>query len=115
MSADNGIYIGVFDDCIKVRHAQAIENCDYGDDWPKEVTDWYRVTYFKDAETFLSIGEAVKYALKISREYSILEYGVCTIPYNTPLLDLTVEEAHAKLDAYWHVRLKEQIKENREG
>ncbi len=121
MSADNGVYIGRFPGVgssveYRVIHAQAIENCDDSGNRPethdqafeghaqdREIVDWNRVSYYGNAKTFSNHAEAFTEAQKLaddilSDEYCpILEYGICDIVYDRPLLDLTVEEANRKL------------------
>jgi len=101
MSADNGIYIGKFprtDGGIEYRvvHAQAIDNVDYGD---TEHQDLYRVLYFGKAPVFSDADSAWEVARICSKNYDILEYGVSELEFDRPLLNLSVEEAEARLRA----------------
>lgn len=82
MSADNGVYIGIFptangDKEYRVTHAQAIDNVE---------CDEYVRGYFENAECFQSIADAVTRAQAIEAEIlndpicPICEYGVCVLP-----------------------------------
>jgi hypothetical protein len=116
MSADNGIYIGIFPTAggkeYRVIEAQAIDNCSFDDSLhdpiPGEVTEWYRVIYYRNAEVFTNKTEALIYAEKLANEQEILEYGISGIEYDRPLLPLHADEAEAKLNKYWADRAKVQ-------
>ena len=56
MSADNGIYIGKFDDGYRVIHAQAIEHCEGSPD--DDVTLAYINNYFGEAKLLKTSDEA---------------------------------------------------------
>ena len=110
MSADNGVFIGIFPKGdskeYRVIHAQAIENCDRetsGSYWKEkfELTNLYRALYYGDAKTFDKESDAKKYACELSKEYSFLEYGICYIEYDLPILSMTAEEARLKIDQYY--------------
>src|SRR3990170_8825474 len=122
MSADNGIYIGRFtlpdgtkDTAFEYRviHTQAIENCDYGVDFPAELTQAYRVLYYGKADICSTEKEAWEQAAAMEKavaesDFPVLEYGVSEIHYDVPFPSMTVEEARKKQDEYWGQREKEQ-------
>ena len=78
MSADNGIYIGHFDDGYRVIHAQAIENVYEGPEYMRQ--------YFDAASVQKTLDEAYKEATLLNSELQqdyanegfpyILEYGI---------------------------------------
>jgi hypothetical protein len=74
MSADNGIYIGIFADGeCRVAHAMAIDNCwDYKTG--EEVPDFIHCLYH-DAPSFKSLDEAWPEALR-QLEEGYTEYGI---------------------------------------
>lgn len=84
MSADNGIYIGVFKDGERrVIEAQAIENIDY----PESENASAIVDYFGNAKVFHTTGEALEEACRMETEiansdFPILEYGISTILFS---------------------------------
>lgn len=116
MSADNGIYIGRFKDEVgivtfRVTHAQAIENCDYSDDFPNELTDASRVLYYGRSKVYTTEAEAVQRANEIYHEIMegscpILEYGVCQCWYDVPFPAMTPEEANEFQRKYWDEHYK---------
>jgi len=102
MSADNGIYIGVFDDGYRVIHAQAIDNCE-GDD---DVTLAYIHTYFKNAKVISDRAEAWQAARDIYDEmglddFAVLEYGISEIQFNIPFPKMTEEKCQRLMGALW--------------
>lgn len=107
MSADNGIYIGVFptgagEREYRVIHAQAIEDCDYGNE---EMQDHYRLVYFGSAKATPSRDEAWSLAREMADEilsdYGVLEYGVSETHFERPLISKTVAEANEWLLHKW--------------
>jgi len=119
MSADNGIYIARFVGSdgnyeYRVAHAQAIENCDYSDRYPKQFIDATRVLYFGDSKVYKSHEEALERAREIERElvdedpYEMfyIEYGICDVCYDTPFPDMSMEEANRIVDEFWRSGLK---------
>ena len=80
MSADNGIYIGDFEDGYRVIYAQAIDNCE-GED---EVTNAYIHVYFKDAKVFSFRDDK----MASEPDLFILEYGISeiTFPFKFPVM-----------------------------
>jgi len=114
MSADNGIYIGVFpternDQSREYRviEAQAIDNLDF---FPDEETEKKFngenprsiVEYFGHAEVFHDLALAEKKAFSIEKEIAdsycpILEYGISTIRFAHPY---SFYQAHAKEIVY---------------
>jgi hypothetical protein len=130
MSADNGIYIGEFPIADRkewrVIHAQAIENCDddsgyYPPALPQYITDLYRVLYWGASMVFDTIEQAREEAWTIDDEmrkgdFYILEYGICFIEYDRPLLDMEYGLASTLLDAYWEYRQRQKkIAEKEQG
>lgn len=101
MSADNGIYIGVFPNTIRVIHAQAIEDCDDVDWLPTEVTDAYCVSYYGKSAHFNSMQYAMTEAEKLEDKYEWTEYGLCTIKYERPLPDYSRDEASKIIEDFW--------------
>jgi len=82
MSADNGIYILQTEGPeFRVQHCQAIENINWDDnikDYTEDEDVWIenaRIT-FKNAPVFNNERDAVIFAHKCSKKYSILEYGI---------------------------------------
>ena len=122
MSADNGIYVARFlhPDSFEYRvaHLQNIENCDDDGNRPKghdqawegtprdkEEVDNYRVVAFGRARLFFSLSEAIAYAQSMERDimessFPVLEYGICEIVYDRPILNKTRKEAMAWIDKY---------------
>lgn len=101
MSADNGVYIGCFPKSegvteYRVIHAQNIEDVYYGD---AETQDHWRVVYFGSAEPVDARDVAWKKACDLADTIDVLEYGVCEIQFDRPLIDKTVEEANRWLNA----------------
>ena len=74
MSADNGIYIGVFDDGYRVIEAQAIDNCEGSPD--DETMLAYIHNYFKHAKLLSDRGEAWQAARKLPAPPQGLPSGV---------------------------------------
>uniref|UniRef100_A0A6M3KU23 Uncharacterized protein n=1 Tax=viral metagenome TaxID=1070528 RepID=A0A6M3KU23_9ZZZZ len=114
MSADNTIVVGRFltkndSPYYKVCHCQAVENCDYSNNYPKNLIDWYRVVYFYDAPTFYDKQISLEFAFSIEKDFEdeghFVEYGVAEIDYNTVLLDITAEEAQKKINEWWDAYL----------
>lgn len=106
MSADNGIYIAKFPRMngtpgfeYRVIHAQAIENCDYG---TPEQQDAYRWSYFGKETAYFDKDEAALEANKMADEEEaegyFLEYGVCHLDFDRPLVRMTEEEIKRILD-----------------
>lgn len=102
MSADNGIYIGVFpteggEVEYRVIHAQAIDNVDFGS---TQEQDAYRASYFGGPNVFATkdktaaLLEASRKADEITSDdfCGILEYGIQTLPFDRPLVSMTQEE-----------------------
>jgi len=94
MSADNGIYIGKFNNGeIRVIHAQAIENLWY----PDSENAGYIVSYFKGAATFTNEAEAQRHAFKMENDIlsddfgPILEYGIKTLTFSKSFKDYEEE------------------------
>ena len=113
MSADNGIYIGVFPIAdggkeYRVIHAGAIENCDDSKSFPQSLIDAYRVRYWKDAPVFDNRDAAWSKAREIYDKIMeddfcpVVEYGVCEIVYDRPLESMSIEEAERVMEAYWN-------------
>jgi hypothetical protein len=100
MSADNTVAIGKFTDGFRVVHAQAIENCDYADGFPKEETQAYRVVYYGDSEVFENEEAAHKQAIMLYNEMPFVEYGIQLIDYNEPFPSMTVKQAKKLLGWY---------------
>lgn len=85
MSADNGIYIGVFGDGeIRVAHAQAVDNC-----WDENGAedDVYIGLFFQDAESFEDLESAFSYAHKLEDEIEYTEYGINTLHFQNSFAD----------------------------
>jgi len=124
MSADNGIYIGRFKhvECsrplvdeggayydvetgeyeYRVIHAQSIENCDYADDFPKEVTDAYRALYYgNDVAVYKTSEEAYKHAGELAKLEPILEYGISWIQYDVPFPEY-IADPNEVIKKYWN-------------
>lgn len=102
MSADNGIYIGVFSDGYRVIEAQAIENCE-GDD---DATLAYIHSYFKSATVISDREEAWQKARDIYDEmrlddFAILEYGISEIQFNIPYPEMSEEKCSRLMGALW--------------
>ena len=82
MSADNGIYILQTDGPeFRVQHCMAIENINWNDDagdYTEDQDVWIKNArvIFKNAPVFTDEDKAAAFAVKCSKEYSILEYGV---------------------------------------
>jgi hypothetical protein len=103
MSADNGIYIGKFptnSECTefeyRVIEAAAIENVDYG---TKAKQDAYRVSYFGRTErVFSDRKEALVFAHDWAEEFDILEYGVCELKFDRPLVSMSEDKIKRILD-----------------
>jgi uncharacterized protein with ParB-like and HNH nuclease domain len=102
MSADNGIYIGIFgndNNEFRVIHAQAIDNVF----WPDGENAEYIVDYFQDATCFPTIEEAELEANKMADEiYSddfcpILEYGISYLRFTKKFSDY-IPQAVMKLE-----------------
>lgn len=107
ISADNGIYIASFPTEkdgsgyreYRVIHAQAIENCDYGDEREQ---DLYRLSYYGDAKVYETEAEAMEEAKRLYSECDICEYGICSLEFDRPLLkDRSSEQAEKELNAMW--------------
>jgi len=119
MSADNGIYIGRFlakcnDDYepsesgnpiyeYRVTHATAIENCDYAEDFPKEVTDAYRATYYGNVPVFKTSEEAYRQAGELAKLEPVLEYGISMIQYDVQFPGYIADPNEA-LSKYWNAQ-----------
>jgi hypothetical protein len=110
MSADNGVYVGVFKDeqgnlTYRVTHAQAIENCDHSEDFPAELTHASRVSYFGNSEVFTDLTRALEKADEIYQEVADegfpIEYGICVCEYNEPFPNMTVQEAAEFEEKFW--------------
>lgn len=101
MSADNAILIAQFPDGYRVIHCQASENCDDSEAYPSYVTDCYRVLYFADAPLFTNVDDARKCAFDFEEQYEYVEYGICSVDYDRPLLSMSEKEASDKLDEYF--------------
>ena len=110
MSADNGIYIGRFlaknpsKDMkyeYRVCYAQAIENCDHTDDFPKELSDAAIVSYYGKSPVFHVALLANEYAHKLHSQHDWTEYGVCGINYDILFPTYTQEEADKIHDDYF--------------
>lgn len=98
MSADNGVYIGIFPNkSYRVIYTQCIDNCDDVEYLSSDNTDLYRVVYWKDAPEFSTFEDAANYASELAETYSYLEYGVSIISYSRPLLDMDSATAADKL------------------
>lgn len=109
MSADNGIYIGIFKDTIRVIHAQAIENCSPSDDFPQELTDSSIVLYFGGSKHYSTKDEAWQRAREIYDEmknddWFILEYGISEINFDCDFPKISKEEAEKFQNDYWENR-----------
>ena len=109
MSADNCVAIGSFplvDNTgaavveYRVIHAQAIENCDFGD---TEEQDYTRVSYYGQATSIATYEEAQKEANRLYAELDICEYGICDMEYDRPLINKTPEEATKWLNEKWGI------------
>ena len=75
MSADNGIYIHEFENGWKVCHAQAIENIF----WEADESGYNQnelKTYFEESSLYKTEDDAMKEAVKLSKEYEWTEYGI---------------------------------------
>jgi len=128
MSADNGVYIGVFpktdssDKEYRVIEAGAIENCDYhfADDEKDNhrLQDRVRVCYYGKSKSFSSEKEAYAEAQRIYEEiistFGICEYGISQIDYERPLPDISIEQARQELDVWWKRFEAVRQKENEE-
>jgi hypothetical protein len=108
VSADNGCYCsrwiakdGSYE--YRVAHAQAIENCDYG-----ELADAYRVLYFSSSEVYDNRKEALDEAIRLYDDLPICEYGICEIDYDVPFPFMTYREAEEVLDTYWKDFMKQK-------
>ena len=110
MSADNGIYIARFpltsDEKVghewRVVHAQAIDNCDYGE---PEMQDAYRFAYFGKSKSYSTEEEALKCAHEIYKrmeseegDFFILEYGISFLRFSRPLRSFSAEDLKRILD-----------------
>ena len=65
----------------RVIHAQAIKNVCY---FPKGSVEEAKeiVSYFQNAEVYLKDIEAINYAVKRSRNFDVLEYGISFVPFS---------------------------------
>lgn len=95
MSADNGIYIGIFPTTdggkeYRVIEASAIDNVNCG---TEEYQDHMRLLYFGKAKSLPGFVSAITEAFKLKEEYPILEYGINELEFDRPLLNKTIEEA----------------------
>lgn len=108
MSADNGIYIGVFPTTeggteYRVIHTIAIDNVAWGN---TQQQDAYRALYFGGEGVFitgdhqLAVQEASrKEQVILNDEYCpVLEYGVNTITFDRPLVAMTEAQALSILE-----------------
>ena len=92
MSADNGIYVGMFNDGIRVIEAQAIENTKYeGVDSP--IARAYQYLYYRKSIECKTLDEAYRIADKLAED-GYTEYGICKIQYNHDFPQMTSMEAH---------------------
>jgi len=114
MSADNGIYIAEFPTVdgkieYRVNHCQNIEDTeDNPEYYPQEFTDHCRVCKFgpfsgsdDELRIFEDRESAEEYAWDLEHKTDILEYGVCHLKFDRPLLNKTAEEASKWLDNWW--------------
>ena len=104
MSADNGIYIGVFDDGYRVIEAQAIDNCEGSPD--DETTLAYIHNYFSRAKLITDREEAWQTARDIYDEmrlddFAVLEYGISEIQFNIPFPKMTKEREKRLMGVLW--------------
>lgn len=83
MSADNGVYIlETAGPEFRVVYAQAIDSI-YGK-FNDETLHWEGdmnmiVDYFRNSEIFTEYEHALEYAIRLSKDYWHLEYGICNI------------------------------------
>lgn len=114
MSADNGIYVASFPNKdggkeFRVAHAQAIENTTLnfmpnGENKTK-LQDAYRVLIFGQSAVFANRDQALQKAAEVEDEimnsnYAVLEYGICFLDFDRPLVDLTYEEAEEAVRSF---------------
>lgn len=102
MSADNGIYVGVFSDGeIRVIEAQAIDNIFY----PNGENSESIVDYFQNGKRFSSLEEGILGAHKMEEEilksdFPILEYGVNVLRFSKSLQNYKEENMKKKKRQY---------------
>ena len=116
MSADNGIYIGRFNEengpIYKVIHTQAIENCNKSPYWPEDLIDAEIVSYYGQAKTFNNPDTAMLLAITMEDEIEsndgFTEYGICQINYGQPFPTMTKEEAEQIIEDFWADRGQEK-------
>lgn len=111
MSADNGIYISQWknlDGSLEFRaaHTTAIENCEDSQDYPKRLTDAYRVFTFGNSDVYKTLEDAQKKAWEIydwimDSDFPVIEYGICRLTFDEPFPAMTMEEAKANVMNYW--------------
>ena len=117
MSADNGIYIGIFPKAdgsgkeYRVIEAAAIENCNDDPQFPQKVTDAYLVIYYGDARV-MTKEQAQKEAFRLQEEYEWTEYGICTLEYSRPFPTMTKEEAEKVQEDYWEGDVEAEVNTN---
>jgi hypothetical protein len=88
MSADNGVYILVLRDQIRVTEAQAIDNIYWWFNREYElelgegtINPLGIIRYFQKARIFKSDEDAMRHAFNIARDISYLEYGISEITH----------------------------------
>jgi len=94
MSADNGVYIGKWNDGYRVCHAQAIENIDCVD-----IGKEYECLLFGKSKIFSTQKEASEQASKIYNEimesdFPICEYGICYVGDRGEWANIDATEAY---------------------
>lgn len=102
MSADNGIYIGQWDDGFRVAYCHAIDNIDC-EGLKKE----YECALFGNSKVFATKQEAMQEAMRMEEEimnsdFPILEYGISSIGHRGEWPKMSIKEARDALSAYWH-------------
>jgi hypothetical protein len=93
MSADNGIYIGIFPEQdgkeYRVIHAQAIENLNFDPDTDDGFNSLWVCMLYAQAPEFFSYSDAMNHVFEIEREIMssmcpVIEYGIVDIDFQYP-------------------------------
>lgn len=100
MSADNGIYIGQWNDGFRVAYCHAIDNVDC-EGLKKE----YEVVLFGLSKAFATKEEAREEAFRMENQimnsdFPILEYGISSIGHRGEWPQMSIKEADDKLSSY---------------